>query len=749
MSLRRQFPGLALGWAVAFTGLASSAAPPPEVTVSQWADGPDGRVISAESGARMTGRWKTSTAPYTRRPMNVAGVDHPAGSMWCRWAAKVGKTQVPLNALGHMIATAPRSAQVFCPTDQKRKDFIREVLDPTVRATPSLAMKVMGAKSRSGEGSTAAFKRFRGGFLKISNAGSEPELQQSDVGLIVFEEPSSYDRDVGGRGPPVRQARARQIAWGDDAKEIGTGTPKFVGDCVVTAEVMRRTCERYYLACPHCGARQVLKWENMTRSEGRPYFLCQADDCGALIGHEHKRGMLDQADAAELRGETVWLACFAYLDANGKPDLEHPNQPPPDCIKAGEEWDHWVARRGADVGRMLEGRDPSFDGIWQAYSPFTTWAKILEAYDEAQASGDPDDLVTFWQQVLGLPFEPAYDKPDVAALFKVREAAAKIAGVQRGRMPVWAWALMGSADVQGDRIEWAVYAVGPGEEMPDGAKARRYARIDSGIIPVPPVDPRAWSELATITARTYEGPACRPIGFDRFGVDTGGHHTNQAYMFCAGRPNVMALKGSPKKDCLPIEAGTRRKARIGGRVVAEVQLYHAGVHAVKKSVYFGLAQMRDGVEQGRHLPGSITLPADATEQDFDQLVSEVLLPPDRAKGRKEELWEPLPGKRNEQLDLVAYCHALAWSFLPDQMTEADWVALIAKRRRDPTTAAALPLEQLWGEQVQTAAPPRPAVTETARGSEPAAHAMREPEPAAANAAENPLLRLARLNRGDA
>jgi hypothetical protein len=405
VSPRQQFPGLALGWAVALSSLAASAAPPRELTVSQWAD--DERHISPESGARITGRWKTSTAPYTRRPMDVGGVDHPCGSVWMRWAAKVGKTQVPLNVLGHMICTAPRASQVFCPTDGKRKDFVREIFEPTVRATPALNQRVLATRARSGEGSTTAFKRFRGGFLKIGNAGSEPELQQTDVGLIVFEEPSSYLSDVGGRGPPVRQARARMFAWADDAKEIGSGTPKFVGDCVVTAEVMRRTRELYYLPCPYCGARQVLKWENMERHDGRPYFRCLAETCARLIGHEHKRWMLDQADA----GSGGWLACFYHADKDGRPDEEHENQPPPEVILAGPEWDFWFTRRGPDVGTHLEGRDPSFDGIWQAYSPFTTWAKVFEAYDEAIRSGNPDDLVTFWQQVLGLPFEPAYEKP--------------------------------------------------------------------------------------------------------------------------------------------------------------------------------------------------------------------------------------------------------------------------------------------------------------------------------------------------
>ena len=727
MRARDQFPGLALGSAVIFSALAASAAPPPEQTVSQWSD--QHREIAPESGARITGRWRTATAPYMRRPMDVGGVDHPAASVWLRWSAKTGKTQVFLNAAMHCIDTAPRSMMVVCPSDQKQKDFVREVLEPNVRATHRINLKVLPTRSRSGDGSTTNHKRFRGGFLKIINGSSEGQLQQSDIGLVIFEEPSSYPADVGGRGPPVRQGRARMTAWGDDAKELGGGTPKFIGDCVVTAEVERRTCERYYLPCPYCGALQVLLWENMGREGGRPYFTCQHEACGRPIGHEHKLWMLDQAD----QGNGGWLACFHHVLKDGSPDPDHPNQPPPPCI-AREDWAGWVARRGPDTGSALEGRDPSFDGIWQAYSPFTVWSKIYEAYDEACASGKPEDLVTFWQQVLGLPFEAQYDRPETERLFESRNQIAALAQLERGLIPPWAWALFGAADVQGDRIEWAVWAVGPAGLDREGAKGRRFARIDAGVIPVPPVDPQAWDQLAEITRRTYEGPACLPLRFDRFGVDTGGHHTNRAYLFCSGRPNVMALKGARDKDTLPLQAGSRRKAVIDRRVVAQVQLYLVGTHKVKKDVYFGLAQALASLDAQAILPGAVMLDPAASEGDFEQITAEVLLPRDPAKGRREEAWDLPAGKRNEQLDMAVYCHAMAWSFLPDQMTEADWGRLIAARRRDPATAGSLPLETIWSGTAETPAPPSPAAVPA--------------DASAARTAESAFARLARLNRGD-
>lgn len=726
MSPRSSFPGMPLGWAVVFSALAAQAAPPADVTVPQWAD--QHRKIAAETGARKTGDWVTATAPYLYRPMLVAGVDHPAPSAWMRSSAKVGKTQVALNAMMHCVDTAPRSMMVVLPKSDKVTDFNTKVWEPTLEATQRVALKVMGAKSRSRAGSNKKIKRFRGGYMTFANAQVESELQSDDIGFLLFEEPSSYPNDTGGRGHPVDQARSRQDAWADDAKEYGSGTPAFVGDCRVTFEVERRTQEKYYLPCPHCGALQLLQWENRTTYEGRPHFVCQSKTCGALIGHEHKLDMLAQAHALELEGRAGYLACFISED----PD----NPTPPSCIEP-EDWDAWYAVRGPEVGSKLEGRDPSFDGIWQAYSPFTTWARIWQKFEDANTSGDPEDLVTFWQQVLGRPFEAAYERPNNEGLFDSRQDVGRIAQLSRGVIPPWAWALVGSADVQGDRIEWAAYAVGPD---------RRMARIDGGVIPIPPADPRCWAELGEITRRTWSGPHIQPIGFDRFGVDTGGHHTNQAYVFCAGRPNVMALKGSRNREALPVELGSRRKAKIGRSIIASIQLYLVGTHRVKKDVYFGLAQTLASTEQGVVLPGAFMLEPEATEQDFAQLTAEVLLPRDPAKGRKEETWEPVKGVRNEQLDLAVYGWAMAWSFLPDSMSDKDWDRLIAARRRDPATVDAHPLERLWSD-APGGAPP------AAAGESPAA-VTPPPSPSAAGAApapnpmaEHPLLRMARRATG--
>ena len=66
--------------------------PPPELTLSQWAD--EYRMLSAESSAE-PGRWHTDKAPYQREIMDAIGDPH-VRKVVIMSAAQIGKT-MPLS----------------------------------------------------------------------------------------------------------------------------------------------------------------------------------------------------------------------------------------------------------------------------------------------------------------------------------------------------------------------------------------------------------------------------------------------------------------------------------------------------------------------------------------------------------------------------------------------------------------------------------------------------------------------------
>jgi phage terminase large subunit GpA-like protein len=71
-SLRTRFPAMPDGRHVVAGALASAARPEQELTVSQWAD--QHRVVSAESGSRFPGPWRTARVPLAAESLTQKGV---------------------------------------------------------------------------------------------------------------------------------------------------------------------------------------------------------------------------------------------------------------------------------------------------------------------------------------------------------------------------------------------------------------------------------------------------------------------------------------------------------------------------------------------------------------------------------------------------------------------------------------------------------------------------------------------------
>jgi len=710
------FAGLIHGASLVFASAAIAAAPPPELTVSQWADAH--RYISAESGAKYPGRWNTDRTPYLREPMDCMGVNHPAPRVVLRAGAQVGKTQTMNNALAHMIDTAPRSALLLAPSLDKCQAWNREQWEPMLDVTEALQLKVLAKRSRSEEGSSTRHKRFRGGYLKLVSASTAKELQSSTIGLLILEEPTDYPLDTDGRGDPIDQARHRLDAWGEDGKEIAASTPGDKGSCRISDMYEAGDQRLFYLPCKECGDFSPLHFEHFRGGEGddpQPYFIRPC--CGTLIR---------QGDLAKALSAGIWLATYAS---------ENEANPPPPLVVPADEVASWKRR-------VREGRPPSFH-LWQAYSPFASWRLIWAAWQEGQAH--PDKLRTFYQQVLGEPFEPAMDRPKAERIVDLARhpATQKLVNLQKGIIPPWAWLVTGAADVQTDRIEWACYAWGPvsrdefappaGETAP-GVPAVVGACFDWGVISIAPDDSRAWAELAIVSNRKWPGVASQPLTFDQFGVDTGGHHTQKAYQTAARSMSIKALKGHNDREAAPLTLGSKVRT-AAGRLSGKVQLYLVGGHNLKRRVYHGLGQAFGSVDMGadpgdmaaglrgsgRREPGAIFLPPQIDEAFAKQITAEYLTETIDKRGRRKLIWERPKTQPNEQLDLAVYSLALAIHAGIDRLRWEDWDLLEAARRKPEAEEALAPFDALWaGNGALPDAPPAEAELDGEPGSPPPA-----------------------------
>ncbi|MFN4229833.1 phage terminase large subunit family protein [Parvibaculum sp.] len=663
-ALHRRFPGLASGHEVVSRVFADSLRPPPDRTVAEWAE--DKRYVAAESGSPFPGKWSNDLAPYMREPMECLSPSHPATDVTLKWSAQTGKTSVGENFFGYTADEDPAPMLIVLPSLDEGKKFVKTKLQPAIDATPSLRHKVAEQKSRTEDGSTSSFKRFRGGFAQITGANSAKGLQMISVRRSWGDEISEWPFDVDGRGDPLEQLIARTKAWTRrGVKRLWTSTPGLDGECRITDFYVASDQRRYYVPCPHCGAMQVLKFENLKAGpDGGAkgcYFACAANGC--VIDHSEKRGMV-------ARG--VWIKCY--------PDETGDNPVPPEHFDASE-LQHWRARPS-------RGRQPGFH-IWQAYSPFLGWEDTYEAY--LQSKGKPLKEKVFSQQALG---EAHVDRGEAPSHEKL---LARVLPYRLQTIPLGGLVLTMAVDVQVNRLEWSVYAWGVGLS---------YWLVDFGIIEGDPDTDGPWRALDSIRARKYEDTFGRAWGIEACGIDSG-YKSQRVYNYARSRPQVLAtdgregwnvpILGTPKR----VDVTVSGKAQKGGAM-----LWPVGTFQAKSELYGSLRKTIAGPDDAGSLPlGAGHFPEACDEPWFKQLTAESLVLKEMRDGRSKRAWVKPKDQPNEQLDLWVINRAMAYHLRLDHYTADRWKRLAEERMQEPEQLQR-DLSRLWT--------PNPADDERAR-----------------------------------
>ena len=139
-----------------FTRIFAVLAPPPNMTISQWAD--KYRRLSSESSAE-PGQWRTSKAPYQREIMDAV-CDMRIQKVVIMSAAQIGKTDaLILNPIGYYMHYDPSPIMVMQPTIQMAETFSKDRLSPMLRDTPVLRDKV-NDKSRNRRSCDDGWRKF-------------------------------------------------------------------------------------------------------------------------------------------------------------------------------------------------------------------------------------------------------------------------------------------------------------------------------------------------------------------------------------------------------------------------------------------------------------------------------------------------------------------------------------------------------------------------------------------------------------
>lgn len=691
--LRSILPGLASGFAAVLNAVIANAAPEQPLSVSQWAEAH--RYVGEDSQSRHAGKWENARTPYLCEPMDSCQLGNGVRRVVLTGGAQFGKSEVSLNAIAWAIDYEPCGIFCLLPSLDETRTYSRLKWEPTVEASERLRRKVHLLKSRANDGSTTAVKKFDGGSLELVTAGASKALQMRTGRMVVAEECSQYDvgedGSVGVGGDPITAAEVRCDTFGTDAKTILVSTPGFAGRCRITAEYNASDQRRWYMPCPQCGDAFVLDIATLHAHEGRACMLCPS--CGFII---------EESDRADMLAGGFWLPTFTHAGENPEMEAKRAANPaPPKIIPAADIDLH--APFDAELGyrfavRDCEGRSRGYH-LWQgqASPDFASWERILDKKQKFEAG--QFDPIEYAQKVLGEPYEEIVDRPDSEKLYEHRG----LIYPAEGAVPSWASIVTGFIDVQANRFEWGVYAWGKGGVG---------ARITKGIIAKSPNDIASWRDVSALVNTQFSGPAYRPRRADYWGIDLGGHATEEVYNFVLAHRalNVLALKGSSHDggNAPAYERGKTIKVRWKGQARGRIIPIITGTHGLKTRIYHALLQ---GVESARAkpvqlLPRSLHFGIDATKTDFAQLTAEHIKQDDP---RRKGVWVLPAGKANEQLDIAVGCLALAIMEGLDLFDELTWQRRHAERMPPLAEQNLTPLEMLMHEKRDAAAPAEAAV----------------------------------------
>lgn len=388
--------------------------PPPNLTLSQWAD--NYRRLSAEASAAQ-GRWNTDNAPFQREIMDAIGDVHirKVVAMMC---AQSGKTDgLILNTIGYYMSYYPAPIMIVQPTVNLGESFSKDRLATMIRDTPVLR-GLVDNKSRY-SGNTIMKKNFAGGQLTIVGANAPTDLRGRPIKVLLADEVDAYKASAGKEGDPVMLAEQRQTTYWD-YKTVLVSTPTDKNNSRILDEFNASTQEEWTVPCPNCGFYQPFVWDNMVFDkekwpEGGVQYRCA--ECGCLDNeYRWKKNSLQ-----------------------GKWHAEHPER----------------SVRGFHMNKIG--------------STLCGWDKIVEDFIAADLDaqrGDYEKMQVFVNTDLGLPWEEPGEAVEANNLLDRRE-------FYEAEVPDGVVYLTAGVDTQDNRFEAEVVGWGIGRE----SWGIRYQRI--------------------------------------------------------------------------------------------------------------------------------------------------------------------------------------------------------------------------------------------------------------------------------
>lgn len=640
---------------------AQAMLPPPPADITSWCEAN----IVFDARSPFPGPFRISRFPFLREIHEMLSPEHPCREVTVMGSAQWGKTEsVLLPTLAVWHCTTALNSLVVQPTTATAREFARNKWNAFRRNVPAVR-RIFGAGAVNYDTLLDQETLDQTGSLKITSAGSPDDLAQTSRRFVAMDDLAKFE--MNDKGDPEAMAESRAAAF-DDAKILRLSTPQVAGTCRITKAWLRSDQRHFHVPCLHCGHFAPLTWENF-RANLDPqnlqsaHFTCQS--CGAVIAH---------ADKEEMVGRGKWVA------------------------------------------HNPRGDHPGFY-LWRAYAPQRDWASIAvdyarvmgwatlgagEASETAlRATVEAETEQTFWNDVLGLPYEQASKGPDWTVLRDRAEGFEE--ALPRRVVPAKGVILTAGADCQDDRIEVQIVA--------HGANLRRWV-VDYIVIPQPITEEAGCAALDALLKTTFRTARGLPLTLDMLAIDVNAY-TDAVWAWAKRHPwtRVILVRGSPSQTGPLMMPMKFERKKDGGAKRAQKRAYNLNVSQMKADFY-GWLDKTDPISRGY-----CAFAKDLGDEYYRQVTAEVRVLKRARSGTVTSQWELVePSRRNEALDTVNYAAAAAMRKGWASMTEEDWHRLELERAAEPVTSTDGAQADLFDAAVRVV------------GEAPAAATVQEPKP---------------------
>lgn len=606
--------------------------PPPLLNVPDWAD--KYRRLSASVGA-VGGKWQTHRVEVARGPlMSVTepGVE-TISAMSC---TQLMKTELMLNTIGYFAHLDPAPILLLEPKDEMAAAFSKERIVPMVDKSPALKKLIGDGKSRDSD-DTIGFKKFPGGFLVMSSAGSPTNMAMRAIRVTLLDEIDKYETTK--EGDPVELAEERTSTFAHSSLHIRACSPTWEETSRIYRSYQSSDQRRPYVECPHCGHEQTLDFfkhvhwdkngEDGTHDPETAAIYCES--CGSAWSEAERVKIMTTKHAIRHYQTRPFVCCDEKQDPQEQRLWEWDEK---------HQVGYALCRHCGE--RAVSNRHAGFTAS-KLYSPFTSVVSLATKW--LAAKDDPETKQTFYNTQLGLPYRADVSK-EVSSHWLAQRRENYPPGID---IPEGGVVLTCGVDVQAGgqanqgRLEAEVVAWGIGEES--WSIATPYFEGD-------PAQPYVWEELDEFLKKAFRHERGFDLGILATCIDSGGHNTQEVYKFARARigRNVWAIKGASDRAGQwspvwpPLERERKRKKfRTGYKPII------LGVNAGKEAIRQKLLVPEPG-------PGYCHFPADREDGWFEQLTSENLLV-ERKAGAMVRRWTKKAGVANEALDARVYAYA--------------------------------------------------------------------------------------------